>query len=146
MKNICFYDKMYCDEEKIVYLDFIDEHGAINKVLCCKNCMSNKIPNKIVVNTTENELNNKKCPNCQIGLHQILQASKAGCPLCYSFFYEELKILIKSCQNNKDENLGKTPDGMHHKSALVSCILKDLEKEDPNLEAVKELKDFLKNF
>ena len=83
---------------------------------------------------------------CDIHLIEIIQQSKIGCPLCYSFFYDEIKILIQNCQNFKDENFSKIPLGIHHKSALVACVLKDLEKIKGKEEIVSELKEYLKNY
>lgn len=143
--SICFYDKSNCDEVKNYLIEYISENGEKNKFWCCQNCIKNKMPNKLVLSTSENELKNKKCPNCNINLNEIIESGKIGCPLCYSFFYDQIKLLVANCQNLKTENLSKIPLGIHHKSALVACILKDLEKYEET-EIVKDLKEYFKNF
>lgn len=143
--SICFFDKSNCSEAKNILIEYISENGEKSKFWCCDSCIKNKIPNKLVINTNENDLKNKKCPNCSINLNEIIDSGKIGCPLCYSFFYNEIKILVTNCQNSKTQNCGKIPLGMHHKSPLVACIMKDLEKINQT-EAVKELKEYFKNF
>ena len=145
MNNKCFYDNSECLEEKNFLIEMFTSEGEKTKNWCCKNCLKKKIPNNLILQSNEEELKKRKCPNCSSNILDIITSSKIGCPLCYSYFYKEIKLLIKNCQGFNCENLGKTPDGMHHKSALVACILKDLEdiKED---ETVLKLKEYLKNY
>ena len=143
--SLCFYDNSECFEEKNTLIKYISENGIKNKFMCCKNCIKNKIPSKIVISSHDKELQEKRCPNCKINILEILDTSKIGCPLCYSFFYKEIKILVANCQNFNYENCGKCPDGMHHKSALVACLMKDLEQITNN-QTTEELKEYLKNY
>ena len=141
--SICFYDKTICNEMKNILVENILENGQTKSSLCCLYCLTNKLPQQLMLSKSTI---NKKCPNCDINLLEIIQQSKIGCPLCYSFFYDEIKILIKNCQNFKDENFSKIPLGIHHKSALVACVLKDLEKIKDKEEIISELKEYLKNY
>lgn len=144
MNNKCFYDNLECLDKKNILVEVFVEEKKTNH-WCCKNCLKTKLPTNLTTQLNEKELKKRKCPNCLSNILDIISSSKIGCPLCYSYFYKEIKLLIKNCQGFNCENLGKTPDGIHHKSALVACILKDLEniKKD---ETLLRLEEYLKNY
>ncbi len=146
MSDKCFYDNSDCYEEKNILIEMFSETDKKTKHLCCKKCLKTKMPTSSILKTNEEELKKRKCPNCLSNILDIISSSKIGCPLCYSYFYKEIKILVQNCQGFNFENLGKTPNGMHHKSALVACILKDLENLGEENKTILQLKEYLKNY
>ena len=146
MSSKCFYDHSECFDEKNVLVEMISTENEKVKHWCCKKCLKTKLSNNPILKTSEEELKKRKCPNCMSNILDIISSSKIGCPLCYSYFNTEIKILVKSCQGFNCENVGKTPNGMHHKSALVACILKDLENIKEESDALIQLKEYLKNY
>ena len=145
MNNKCFYDNSECSDEKNILVEMISSENKTTNYWCCKNCLNLKLPNYTMVQTNEQELKKRKCPCCLSNILDIIASSRIGCALCYSYFYNEIKILIENCQGFNCDNSGKTPNGMHHKSPLVACILKDLESIEEN-ETVLKLKEYLKNY
>lgn len=146
MSDKCFYDNSECLDEKNTLIEMFTSENEKVKHWCCKKCLKVKLPNNLILQTNEEQLKKRKCPNCSSNILDIIGSSKIGCPLCYSYFYNEIKILVQNCQGLNNENLGKTPNGMHHKSALVACVLKDLEKIKEDPEIVEQLKEYLKNY
>ena len=49
-----------------------------------------------------------RCPTCNAGLGEIARLGRAGCPDCYTTFYEQLLPAIRRIHGNA-EHAGKTP-------------------------------------
>ena len=81
----------------------------------------------------------KLCPLCHASLESFRKSGKAGCPLCYETFADELRASIRAIHGSA-KHIGRAPKGKESKATEQS------KAGDARLEALKtELKNAIAN-
>ena len=151
MKNKCFFDSSECLEEKNLSL-YVITNNKMQLQNCCSKCIA-KLENSMNQSTSEenfidltqnslpvDNLSEKMCSSCKSTFNDLLKTAKIGCPLCYTYFEKELKILIQHYQNCL-KHKGKKPSNC--KSVLIHNVFQDLKYIYKNSKT-KDKKNILK--
>ncbi len=106
------------------------------------NFLSNLLEGNMATNTSVNNIENKKCPQCGSTYNDFKKNGRLGCDMCYSTFANMLAPLIRRIQSNNTHS-GKIPKRAGASIRLARQI-KDLKEEMQLLVEKEEFEDAAK--